>query len=276
MMQDDPMIEPRLTGFDDTHLPGALHLSRQAGWPHRIEDWALTLAISEGVVAIAGGRVVGTAMCTQFGPVATISLIIVDSALRGRGVGRRLMTAVLDKARGCEMRLTATADGLPLYEKLGFVAVGTIVQHQGMAVATAPEQPVRTGDAADLDRLLRMDRAATGMERATLLRRIAGEGEVLATDMGVAVLRPFGRGHVVGPVIADTPAAARALMAEAARRCAGGFLRVDLPARHDLSPFAETLGLAHAGGGTAMTTRPAERPASATPETFALVSQAFG
>ena len=64
-----------LTAFTPAHLPQALRLSQQAGWPHRAEDWALTLSVSQGVVALDEGRVVGTALCSPFGPVASSSMV---------------------------------------------------------------------------------------------------------------------------------------------------------------------------------------------------------
>jgi hypothetical protein len=42
--------------FAPEHLDGAVLLSRQAGWPHRREDWATVLALSTGFVAPEGDR----------------------------------------------------------------------------------------------------------------------------------------------------------------------------------------------------------------------------
>ena len=269
--QDDLRIAP----FEAAHLDGALRLSRDAGWPHRAEDWALTLSVSQGVVALSGDAVVGTALCSDFGQVATLNMIIVDAAMRGRGLGRALMERIIAPVDGRELRLVATSDGLPLYERLGFAACGEIVQHQGLARALPPEVAVTTGRASDADLLARMDLAASGMSRGALIAAIAEQGQVLCAARGFAVLRAFGRGQVLGPVVAQDGATARALMAEAARRCDGSFLRVDLPAETGLSAHAETLGLAVAGGGTAMRRTPRDRaPTEFT--TYALVSQALG
>lgn len=263
---------PALASFTPAYLPQALRLSRQAGWPHRVEDWALTLSVSQGVVALDGGRVVGTALCSPFGPVANLNMIIVDETMRGRGLGRALMEAIIALAGDREMRLVATADGLPLYEKLGFRAVGQIVQHQGIACAATPGLPVATGTPADIDRLAAADRAASGMDRAPLLHAIAKAGEVLLCNQGFALLRDFGRGRVVGPIVAPDDAIARALLTDAARRCEGGFLRADLRAGQGLEALAASLGLAHVGGGTAMV----RNPQTPNPTTQALISQALG
>jgi GNAT superfamily N-acetyltransferase len=264
-----------LVPFRPEHLPEAQLLSAAAGWPHRVEDWALTLSVSQGVVALDAGRVVGTALCSVFGPVAALNMIIVDAAMRGRGLGRILMQTIIGMAGAREMRLTATEDGLPLYRKLGFVEVGQIMQHQGLAVTAAPERPVCSGG-GDIAALAQADTAASAMDRAALLGRIAASGEVLRCDGGFGLLRAFGRGHVLGPVVARDAAAARALMAAAATARAGRFLRIDLPAERGLSGFAETLGLTRVGGGTAMVRAPCPPRPSSSHQTFALASQALG
>lgn len=263
-----------LIPLTEAHLPGAVALSRAAGWPHRIEDWALGLSVSEGVVAVDGGRVVGTAICSLHGPVATLNMIIVDAAMRGRGLGRRLMERVIALAGPREMRLVATEEGLPLYRKLGFAETGQIVQLNGTARAADPGRAVRLG-AADVAALAAMDLQASGLDRRALLTRIAAGGETLTTEGGFALLRAFGRGHVLGPVVARDAATARALMAAGATRMAGRFLRIDVPEGQGLAPFVETLGLARVGGGTTMVRAPQARPAAPF-QTHALVSQALG
>lgn len=264
--------------FVSRHLGDALRLSQAEGWPHRLDDWALSLSVSQGVVALQGGRVVGTALCTVFGGVANMNMIIVSSDLRGHGLGRKLMQAVMQFAGAREMRLVATADGKPLYEKLGFQAMGQIFQHQGIAQAQAVDMPVTIQDAAtaaaEVDTLAAMDRDATGMERRALLAGFAQQGTVLRAEGGFAMLRDFGRGTVLGPVVARDTATARALICAAASHCSGSFLRIDLT-DPTLVPFAENLGLPHVGGGTAMIKNGMPMAAHHY-TTFALASQALG
>ena len=182
-------------------------------------------------------------------------------------------------SEGREMRLVATTDGLPLYEKLGFVARGDIVQHQGIARAMVPERPVRLDLDPDLNKIAALDVAASGMDRASLLATIAAQdaekSAVFVTQGGFAMLRQFGRGQVIGPVVADTDSAAKSLIAATASHCAGQFLRIDMPKAYDLATFVETLGLAPVGGGTAMDTAPHEHGPN-NMKTYALVSQALG
>lgn len=273
--------ELQIVPFTPEHLEGAWRLSQEAGWPHRVEDWALTLSVSQGVVALSGEEVVGTALCSVFGRVATLNMIIVDARMRGRGLGRRLMDRIIALGEGCEMRLVATSDGLPLYEKLGFVQRGEIIQHQGIARSVEPAtacdvQPVAE---PDYDRMSALDTAATAMDRRALLPRLTLENPTLSgvfvTDGGFAMLRPFGRGLVLGPVVAETDRVAKSLIAAVAHHCAGKFLRIDMPKERGLADFVETLGLAHVGGGTTMDSG-SQQYASSAIHTYGLVSQALG
>jgi GNAT superfamily N-acetyltransferase len=264
-----------LLPFAGHHLPGALRLSQEAGWPHRAEDWALNLSVSEGVVALLGHEVMGTALCTKFGDVAALNMIIVDARMRGRGVGARLMAWIIARAGARELRLVATLEGLPLYSKLGFVETGRIVQHQGEARAAVPCQPVTNGRAEDCAAWAAMDMNASGMSRADLIGKIMKTGQILTTEGGFALLRDFGRGRVLGPVVAQHEVGARSLIAEAATRSAGTFLRIDLPEAVGLSGFVEGLGLTHVGGGTAMVCAAKTRNETEF-TTYGLVSQALG
>lgn len=267
--------------FGPGHIPGAHALSQAAQWPHRPEDWALFLSLSQGVVALEGDRVIATALVTPFGPVATANMIIVDAPHRGAGLGRRVMQAAMDRAGPREWRLIATRDGLPLYERLGFVAYGEIVQHQGVAAPGAPAGALPDcATADDLEALAALDTLATGMERAALYKTLLQFGAVHVLREGgritaLAALRTFGRGEVLGPVLARDDAEARALMAPLIASCAGRFLRVDTPASSGLAPWLAAQGLTHAGGGVQMRLGPETR-ASGPQRMYALAAQALG
>ncbi len=281
--------------FEPKHLKDALALSRQAQWPHRLEDWSLTLALSQGVVAVdaeapEGAQVVGTVLMTPYGEdAATINMVIVDEGWRGQGLGRRLMDEAMILAGDRPLRLVATTDGLPLYEKLGFREIGTVLQYQGeaspmSAVATEDVTPARAGDRAAIAAL---DRQAFGADRSLLLERFAkiGSFKVLRRNgvpVGFAALRDFGRGQVIGPVVAPDADGAKALIGPIIAANPGKFLRVDTTADTGLGPWLADCGLRHVGGGIAMrrpapTASAASAPASAAPvSTFALASQALG
>ncbi|CAN7674583.1 GNAT family N-acetyltransferase [Neorhizobium sp. LjRoot104] len=268
--------------FDIEHLDGAVHLSRDAGWPHRREDWQVALHLSEGVVAVdEAGKVVGTALMTPYGnDCATINMVIVDSGQRGRGVGRRLMDAALGLGGDRPLRLIATSDGLPLYEKLGFRATGKVFQHQGIVGEVKMPDQTEAATADDLAGIITVDREAFGADRSALISKLAEIGEFTvirrnAKTAGFACIRAFGRGDVVGPVVAADLEDAKALVAHFISGRSGAFVRVDT-GDADLAAWLEKHSLAHVGGGVAMARPIQDRPASARFKTFALANQALG
>ncbi|MBY3196529.1 GNAT family N-acetyltransferase [Rhizobium laguerreae] len=268
--------------FGPDHLEAAVALSRQAGWPHRTEDWQLALALSDGMVAVEDGRVVGTVLVTPYKwDCATINMVIVDETMRGRGLGRKLMDAALLTAGDRPLRLVATTEGLPLYQKLGFHETGTVLQHQGLAGEIVAPAETEAATDADLAGIAELDRLAFGADREGLLSYLAGIGEFAVTRRhdrisGFACLRPFGRGEVIGPVVAADVGEARKLIEHFIARRPGRFLRVDTTDETGLSPWLADHGLAHVGGGITMKKPLAHDTADPTATTFALASQALG
>lgn len=49
-------------GLREQDLEQACGLSRNEGWPHRLEDWRFMLSLGEGRVVVSGNRLVATAM----------------------------------------------------------------------------------------------------------------------------------------------------------------------------------------------------------------------
>ncbi len=271
-----------LAPFEAHHLGGALALSRAAGWAHRREDWEIIWSLSEGRVALGSDRVVGTALMTPFGDTcAAINMIIVDESQRGRGVGRKLTTAVLELAGDRECRLTATNDGLPIYEKLGFVATHQIVRHQGVAShVDAPKYVDWVGPEA-LPEIKALDRAGFGTDRDSVHNALAKEGSFAAIRKGdrivaFAATRLFGKGEVVGPVVAENSEQARDLLAFVLSSKKGRIVRVDIPEQTGLSSPLEDWGLPREGTVVAMVRGASGQSETRAVQTFCLASQAIG
>lgn len=266
-----------LASMTEAHLNAAHALSKAAGWPHRREDWANALALSQGVVALCGGAVVGTGMCTRFDGRARLSLIIVAAQMRGRGLGRRIVTELIACGGELPMSLTATQDGYPLYRKLGFETATGVAQYQGIlrTPGPAPQHPdIRPVAAGEMGAIFDMDRRATGTGRAALLKALAARGQFWRADAGYICRVPFGRGLVLGPLVAADLATAQALLATAAAGCAGAFLRVDTNPALGMVPMLTAHGLRKVDEGRVMHRGAA--PLTQGMTAFALASQAYG
>lgn len=275
--------EVRLVSFTRAHLPGGLRLSLEMGWPYRLEDWEVALELGQGFALESGGEVIGTAMWWPYGEIhASAGMIIVAKAAQGRGHGAVLMDALLAAAQPRGITLNSTAEGFALYERRGFAAVGTIQQHQGVPLRqheAPPASLVRTMVASDADAVDRLDREATGWTRPQMLRKLAqvAQGHVLmrgGAPRGHAFCRLFGRGHVIGPVVAESRDDARALIEAALAPLGSAFVRIDTATSTQLGPWLESIGLAQVGQATTMVRGP-QTPATGPARMFALANQSF-
>jgi GNAT superfamily N-acetyltransferase len=272
-----------LVPFARAHLEGALKLSQEMSWPYRIEDWDFALQLGQGFVLQGGGAVIGTAVWWAYGEThASAGMIIVAKAAQGRGYGARLMDALLAAARPRTTVLHSTAEGLALYERRGFVPIGVIHQHQGIPKErqhAPPPSLVRAMAPSEFEAIARLDRDATGWARRVLLHRLVqiGDGHVLLRDgkpRGYAVSRLFGRGHVIGPVVAESPADARALIEAALAPLGRAFVRVDTSASSQLGEWLEGIGLRRVGDATTMVLG-TQIPSTGPARVFALANQSF-
>ena len=232
----------------------AMHgLAQQMSWPHRAEDCAQLLALGAGIAAVDGdGSTIGVGLRWSFGrDVGTIGLVLVAPDRQGRGIGRALMNALIADSGSRTLMLNATAEGLPLYEKLGFVSTGLVRQHQGrpFVLPPAPDVPLRRVLPADHAALCALDAAVFGADRSELIDRLLASGDAWLVDRagqpaGFAVLRAFGRGMIIGPVVASNEDEAIALVAAATKAAPSGVLRADIPANaEDLAAWLTAAGL---------------------------------
>ncbi|HEY7870124.1 MAG TPA: arsinothricin resistance N-acetyltransferase ArsN1 family A [Methylomirabilota bacterium] len=117
-------------------------LETQLRTPEERRQWmAARAARHPVVVAVSGGQVVGWGSLNSFNPRPAYDHVVdlsvyVERAWRGRGVGRVLLTHLLDRARGLgyHKMVLATfpynAGGLALYRRMGFSEVG-VYREQG-------------------------------------------------------------------------------------------------------------------------------------------------
>lgn len=281
--EDGVLIRP----MTEDDLPDAHALSSELRWPHRLTDWEHVFALSEGLVAERDGKIIATALRWRWGQRhATVGLIIVTPACQGRRIGHRLLTALLDGLDHHTVLLQATTEGRGLYERLGFVRTGEIRQHQGVAqpapLIALPDgwrlRPVGQNEAQALHKL---DADARGMPRPQLVDSLLAQAETCVvldhdgTQQGFAILRRFGRGHVIGPVVAPDADSAKALIAHLAGTNAGRFTRIDIDFDSGLAEWLESFGLLRVDAATTMVRgAPLQLPEGA-PRLFAIVTQAL-
>jgi GNAT superfamily N-acetyltransferase len=195
-------------GSDD--LAACLDLAADRGWPRSHRKWSFLLAAGEAYGLRDRDGLVGSVILSRFGPsLAWIGMTLVARRWNRRGLGGALMRHVMAAAGADTIALHATDIGRPLYEALGFRAVGPIFTHRGhFAGAGTRTGRTRPFTGADLDAVRRLDAEVTGADRSRLLAgylRFAGQVRVVETDgviTGYAGSWRDGETVVVGPVIA--------------------------------------------------------------------------
>ncbi|WLI04774.1 GNAT family N-acetyltransferase [Pseudomonas sp. FP597] len=265
-------------------LPAAHDLSVQLKWPHRQEDWAMLQRVSDGFVVMDGERLIGSAFTCPQGDYATIGLVIVSNDYQGQGIGRRLMEKAIAACGSRTPVLNATLAGAPLYASQGFVEFGHVQQHQGPVQvpalsALAQGESCRALDANDHTALLALAKAASGLDRRDVLRDVQVEHAVgIERDgqlRGFALLRPFGRGRCIGPVVAENIEQAKCLIGTLLAPLQDAFVRIDIPVSCGLNDWLENAGLKNIDTVAQMAMGTPPQPSQGV-YPFALITQAIG
>lgn len=234
------MIVIREYNSSDLHF--GMQLKTAAGWNQTDADWrrAFELEPHGCFVAEYEGRVAGTTTVCVFGDVAWIALVLVDESLRGKGIGKALMTHAIEYADGRGVRgirLDATALGRPLYEKLGFSWEFTLARYVGTLPSpnSQPTQSIRICSQSDLDAICRLDHEVTLTDRQKLLASLLEErpNDARAIEQnglltGFLMTRVGSRATQIGPCIARDESGA-ALLSDAFQRYAGLPIYIDVP-----------------------------------------------
>ena len=214
-------------------LSEAMSLVGKVGWPHRPEDVAPALSLGRVWRATEqrGGNLLGLAVWWPMEPNAgRVGLVIVSPHAQGRGIGRSLMNRVLQDTGSRSLKLLATKEGQPLYENLGFKSVGRSQRHQGLF--QGPPSPHESVERAGIDEVAviqKIDEQVLGVNRSEILHHLARAGDVNVLRAngkisGFAIVRPFGAGHLLGPLVAENESDALVLLRATVKP---GELRVD-------------------------------------------------
>lgn len=239
-------------------------LSTGVGWPHRRKDWDFLRRAGHGIVAVDGiGRVFGSAMWFPHGhDFATIGLVITSPRTQAQGTGRWLMEQVFERCGDRNLTLNSTDAAYHLYLSLGFTKEATVHQWQGEVVSPPPAVPALDGEmsslpAENIQQIAALDERAFGTRRQKLLALLS-EGASICVLLrggeivGYSMKREFGRGYVIGPIVASNDRDAIHLTAVHLKDLVGRLARVDT--REQMGPFADFLQQSRLGMNDTVTT----------------------
>ena len=214
------MSDAILRKLTTSDIPAAEELSVEAGWNQTSDDWRMLIELApQGCLAIeVDGELASTTTMLCYGKrLAWVGMVLTRISYRGRRLARRLLTHALALAdhMGIEtVKLDATDQGRPLYEKLGFRCEQTVERWARPAFAYAgvltpvPEvSSQKDWRAADL--------RAFGVDRSELLERLASRKPPLSIECSYLLTRPGRVTGYLGPCISDKQGTARTLLERA-------------------------------------------------------------
>jgi GNAT superfamily N-acetyltransferase len=258
-----PAALPPVRPLTLSDLRACLDLAVARGWTREERKWRLLLSAGRGygVDAPAGdphGGLIATVVLTSYtAPVChAVGMVLTAERYERRGLATRLMRHVIEVAAGTPLFLTATDMGQAVYERLGFKSVGQVTTLRGSLAPGATPPPglaVRPATAADLPAVLAYDRPVFGADRTELITRLPAYADRFLVAERDGRLAGFGArwenvaSMSLGPVAADDPAVARALLTALA---AGSPLpvRLDLDSRTPgLDTWVRANGLSETG-----------------------------
>ena len=226
-------------------IPSGLRLNQLAGWNQTASDWNRFLEVSpQGCfVAEVDGQVCGTVTTVSFDRrFAWIGMVLVDLQFRGRGIGTSLLECAIEHLDACNlqtMKLDATPQGKPLYNRLGFVEECEIERWTLRRSATEARKTVDRGLPeselpAPPQSILETDREIFGADRSFLLKSLHQDAPDFTDAVwndGVLRGYTFGRRGLfadhLGPWMARDAASAQQLLEAFLARSARESLIVD-------------------------------------------------
>jgi len=223
-------------------IPLGLRLTRQAGWNQTESDWRRFMNMQPDgcFVADMDGDSIGTTTTCIFDGVAWIAMVLVDKAVRGRGIGTSLLKhalAYLQEHNVRTVRLDATPAGRPIYEKLGFVPEYELARYEGAPDSRSwiPDSRRVSSTEHRASDVIEFDFRMTGTSRQKMLASLFEEFPELVRVVrhgnqvqGYIAGRPGANATQVGPCIATTDAGP-SLLSDAMSRCAGKPVFLDVP-----------------------------------------------
>jgi GNAT superfamily N-acetyltransferase len=226
MAATDPIAMVQL-GADAARA--GLVLSTEAHWNQNEADWHFFL--SEGVVFCVRDddkNLIATAALLPYSAGnAWISMVLVTENWRRRGIATELVDACL--AAAAKQRLTtwldATPAGATVYGPLGFTPTLQLRRLRfENAISTGTEAPQLSPCA--IETFAAQDRRAMGFDRVTLLNELGGRpgSRLLSSGQALALVRDGRKARHIGPLFADDPDQALALVNEIVRSETGPLL----------------------------------------------------
>ncbi len=240
----------------EEHLAGCFALSKSANWNQNEADWRLMLGIGHGWgISLADGTLAASTIVLPYGSFAWVSMVLVLPEHRRKGYATQLLQVALADLGNRRLTpvLDATPAGREVYVQEGFGDTWGFrrLQLRQSIVALVRSTSVRRLSASDWPELLALDARAFGASRERLLRALAArlpQAALVAEENGTLAGFLLGRdgreARQIGPLVARSTSAARALLAEALAQVAPPLYLDVVDREPGITAWLESLGFA--------------------------------
>lgn len=234
------IMKPTIRALSLQELAVLVDWAAAEGWNPGLEDAAMFQAADpEGFIgAFVGNEMVAAISAVAYGhDFGFIGLYICRPDMRGRGYGKMVWTAGIDRLAGRTIGLDGVEEQQANYQSKGFTPVYETVRYSGRPAAAliGTERP-RMVTAQLMPDIIAYDALCFPASRSSFLRRwVQSPHHALAAITpramaGYAVARSCRSGFKIGPLFADDMQTAVGFIEELASICEGGDLNIDVPA----------------------------------------------
>lgn len=219
-------------------ISAGMRLKDIAGWNQTQEDWQRFLQFNPTGCFVAEwiGQVAGTVTTIIYeNRFAWVGMVLVDPSFRGKGIGTALLLKAiehLDENKVPCVKLDATPQGKPIYERIGFQIEYEI--ERWVLTRETSEVPVPNG-AEDFEAVLASDHEVFGADRSALLRSVVSAAPELVivkrqghTLEGYALGRKGSQADHLGSWVASNGRAAREVLEDFLLRSRRDVVLVDI------------------------------------------------
>jgi len=164
-------------------------------------------------------------------------MVLVDPQNRRQGIATRLMETALDYLRGrvATVKLDATAQGKPVYERFGFEVESLVERWVGTIKGSSIIQNYGILNPDTLYELLDLDRRAFNADRSMLIQSLINDSNFLPVVKksadgkltGYALARPGTRASYLGPICTTQASDVESLIDEMLRRMGASRVYID-------------------------------------------------
>ena len=240
-------------------IDSAMKLSVAEGWNQTENDWKTFLENDENICMVAecDNKVVGTTTSMNYSnEVAWIGMVLVYKEYRGRGISKSLLSAVMEKLKGCRsIKLDATPQGQQVYKTLDFqdeylIARMTNPSLEDFSFGNSSSVLPELAHNNDHPQIIALDENSFGADRAqligSLLKEFPGKAWILKQHnsiTGFVLGRDGSKYHHIGPLVASGADEANLLLATALRKLIGQPVVLDvLCDKEDLISWLTAVG----------------------------------